>query len=49
MFDRLLKQPHALARHREGPLAEERRSYLAHCAEQQMSPGTLAKASPATL
>ena len=37
MFDQLLKQPHALAVHRNGPLAEERRCYLAHCAEQQMS------------
>jgi site-specific recombinase XerD len=37
MFDRLLKRAGALARHRNSPLAEERRRYLAHCAEQQMS------------
>lgn len=37
MFDRLFKRASALARHRNGPLAEERRRYLAHCAEQQMS------------
>lgn len=37
MFDRLFKRARALARHRNGPLAEERRRYLAHCAEQQMS------------
>ena len=41
MFDQFLKQPHALAAHRNGPLAEERRRYLAHCAEQQMSQHTL--------
>jgi site-specific recombinase XerD len=41
MFDRFLKRPHALARHRDGPLAEERLRYLAHCAEQQMSQVTL--------
>ena len=41
MFEQLFKQPHALARHRNGPLAEERRRYLAHCAEQQMSRRTL--------
>ena len=41
MFDRLLKRPHALARHRNGPLAEERHRYLAHCAGQQLSWHTL--------
>lgn len=41
MFDRLLKRRHALDVHRNGPLAEERRRYLAHCAEQQMSWHTL--------
>jgi len=38
MFDRLYKRQHAIARHQNGPLNEERRRYLAHCAEQQMSP-----------
>jgi hypothetical protein len=37
MFEQLFKRPHALARHRNGPPAEERRRYLAHCTEQQMS------------
>ena len=41
MFDRLFQNPHVLARQRNGPLAEERRRYLAHCAEQQMSRRTL--------
>ena len=41
MFDQLFQNPHVLARQRNGPLAEERRRYLAHCAEQQMSPRTL--------
>lgn len=41
MFDRLLKDPHALARQQNGPLAEERHRYLTHCAEQQMSHETL--------
>jgi integrase/recombinase XerD len=38
MFDRLFKNPQALARHRDGPLAEERCRFLAHCIEQRMSP-----------
>lgn len=37
MFDQLLQHPHALARHRDGPLSEERRRYLEHCAAQQMA------------
>jgi site-specific recombinase XerD len=41
MFDRLFRHPHALARHRDGPLAEERRRYLAHCAAQQLAVLTL--------
>jgi integrase/recombinase XerD len=41
MFEQLFKCPDALARQRHGPLAEERRRYLVHCAEQQMSPRTL--------
>jgi len=39
--DQLFKDPHALARQRNGPLAEERRRYLTHCAAQQMAPTTL--------
>lgn len=41
MFNRFLKDPHALARQQNGPLAEERRRYLAHCAEQQVAFETL--------
>jgi integrase/recombinase XerD len=41
MFEQLFKCPHALARHRHGPLVEERCRYLVHCAERQMSPRTL--------
>jgi site-specific recombinase XerD len=49
MFDRFLKQPHALAVHRNGPLAEERQRFLAHCAEQQMSWDTLRRIASYTL
>jgi integrase/recombinase XerD len=41
MFDQLFQNPRVLARQRNGPLAEERRRYLAHCAEQGMAPSTL--------
>lgn len=49
MFDRLYKRPHAIARHQNGPLAEERRRYLAYCAEQQMSLETLGHIARNTL
>lgn len=32
MFDQLFRRPHTLARHRDGPLAQERLSYLEHLA-----------------
>jgi site-specific recombinase XerD len=41
VFDQLFQNPRVLARQRAGPLAEERRHYLAICAEQQMSPARL--------
>jgi site-specific recombinase XerD len=41
MFDRLFKPPRAVARQWNGPLAEERCRYLAHCAAQQMTGGSL--------
>lgn len=41
MFEQLFERPHALARQRSGPLADERRRYLTHCADQQMAPRTL--------
>jgi site-specific recombinase XerD len=49
MFEQLFKRPHALARHRNGPLAEERCRYLAHCAQQQMSRRTLRRIAVYTL
>ena len=41
MFEVLFTRPYALAHHCNGPLAEERRRYLAHCAEQSMAIPTL--------
>jgi site-specific recombinase XerD len=41
MFERLFQIPQVVARHRNGPLAEERCRYLAHRAEQQASMLTL--------
>jgi site-specific recombinase XerD len=41
MFDQLFERSHALARHLSGPLVDERRRYLAHCAEQAMAKSTL--------
>src|SRR5687768_15514022 len=49
MFERLFKAPHALARQRNGPLAEERLRYLAHCAGQQMAAVTLRHVASFTL
>ncbi len=49
MFDRLFHKPYLLARQRNGPLAEERRRYLIHCAEQQMSRRTLRNIARYTL
>lgn len=41
MFEQLFERPHALARQRNGPLAEERLRYLTHCADLQMAQRTL--------
>jgi integrase/recombinase XerD len=41
MFEQLFERTDALARQRNGPLAEERRRYLVHCADQQMARRTL--------
>jgi integrase/recombinase XerD len=49
MFERLFKDPRALARHRNGPLAEERRRFLAHCTEQRMSFLSIQKIAEYTL
>jgi integrase/recombinase XerD len=49
MFDQLFQNPRVLARQRNGPLAEERRRYLAHCAEQGMASTTLQSLARYTL
>ena len=41
MFEQLFERPHALARQRAGPLAEERVRYLTHLAGQGMARRTL--------
>lgn len=41
MFDSFFTDPHTLVRQQNGPLAEERRRYLAHCAALQMTRGSL--------
>jgi integrase/recombinase XerD len=41
MFDQLFPKPWALARYRDGPLAEERRRFLVHCAEKQLGTTSL--------
>jgi integrase/recombinase XerD len=41
MFDRFLKDPSALARHRTSPLVKERLAYLTHLANQGYASGTL--------
>ena len=41
MFERLFKRPCVRARHRQGPLSEERRIFLTHCADLGMSDSTL--------
>ena len=41
MFDELFVRYHAVSRHERAPLAEERRRYLMHCANQGMARATL--------
>ena len=41
MFEVLFKRPHAIARHRDGPLADSRRRYLAKWAALGMTASTL--------
>lgn len=41
MFEVLFTRPHAIARHRNGPLAEQRRRYLVYCAEHGTAIPTL--------
>ena len=49
MFDQLFQKPRVLARYRDGPLADERRRYLVHCAEQHMAWTTLREIATYTL
>jgi site-specific recombinase XerD len=39
LFEQIVKDPHALARHCQSPLAEERNRYLVHCAEVGLTLG----------
>ena len=41
MFETLISSDRALARHRDGPLAEQRNRYLLHCADQGGTRDTL--------
>jgi integrase/recombinase XerD len=41
MFDQLFKRPHAVARHRSGPLLEERLAFLRHLADRGCARSTL--------
>jgi site-specific recombinase XerD len=41
MFEQIIVHPFALARHRNSPLAEQRRRFLVHCAELGMTRNTL--------
>ena len=43
MFEKLFTQRRALSRHREGPFAKDRESYLAHQAKDGAAPGTLVR------
>ena len=43
MFEQLFKQPCALSRQRNAPLASERASFLAKRAEDGAAPGTLVR------
>ena len=45
MFERLFTRPTVLARHRAGPLAEERLAYLRHLADQGLSTRSLQHAA----
>jgi integrase/recombinase XerD len=41
MFDQLFERSHTLIRQRTAPLADERRRYMIHCAEQGLAKRTL--------
>ena len=43
MFDQLFRYPGVVRRHRDGPLADERATYLSSLATRGAPPGTLLK------
>lgn len=45
MFEQLIRRPKALTRQRTGPLADQRRAYLTHLAQQGMARATLREAA----
>ena len=49
MFDSLYHYPSVLARHREGPSAEDRDRFLAHCADYGAAQTTLLRLAPELL
>ena len=49
MFEQIFSCPRALARYRNGPMAEDRRRYLVYCAETRMSALVLRAIAPYTL
>jgi site-specific recombinase XerD len=49
MFEQLFEHPRALTGQQSGPLAEERRRFLVHCAELQMARRTLRGIAQVTL
>lgn len=49
MFDSLYHYPSVLARHREGPSAEDRDRFLAHCADDGAAQTTLLRLAPELL
>lgn len=49
MFDSLYHYPSVLARHREGPSAEDRDRFLTHCASDGAARSTLLRLAPELL
>jgi len=49
MFDRLFTRPTARARHRDGPLAQERLAYVTYLADHEASLQTLRRAARSLL
>jgi integrase/recombinase XerD len=49
VFDRVFQNQRVLARHENGPMAEERRRYLAYCTDQGMTPADVQHVARYTL